>query len=417
MKKKILLFTFVSLLFLTACNNQNTDIEKKSDTAENVSSDTAENVSVDFLSDYENCRNKNYVNLDFSNCSARLPELNTCSSLNVTVANSSGVPHNENLENFKKYCEFFFGEYNSSNALFSSFSKNIVYNQNEDDGKHAWYPKIDNYLEQIQNGNIDILSFLYRDTDNNKYLWWLSSDDFPHWMNKGEAYSLIKTDDTKVSSWIPSDMDNKVASYFNDGTHNDETYRILDGNVSIGEAVTYFEKDYFSSLPCDFDSDYSIYVSTIDVYNIHDDIYCYVFQFSTAWNNIPFDRIGEVFSYQDPSHQYTISGEALMIKKNDIDAFVNLSFPNISEIEKPVENICTLENAVDIMSNTLTKGVKFELQTIEFIYKGNYSDDYETAHLEPSWKFVTRNPNDDLYYCVYVNAVNNECSYMSYKPF
>ncbi len=28
MKKKILLFTFVSLLFLTACNNQNTDIEK-----------------------------------------------------------------------------------------------------------------------------------------------------------------------------------------------------------------------------------------------------------------------------------------------------------------------------------------------------------------------------------------------------
>lgn len=91
MKKKILLFTFVSLLFLTACNNQNTDIEKKSDTAENVSSDTAENVSVDFLSDYENCRNKNYVNLDFSNCSARLPELNTCSSLNVTIAHGSGA--------------------------------------------------------------------------------------------------------------------------------------------------------------------------------------------------------------------------------------------------------------------------------------------------------------------------------------
>ena len=416
MKKKILLFTFVSLLFLTACNNQNTDIEKKSDTAENVSSDTAENVSVDFLSDYENCRNKNYVNLDFSNCSARLPELNTCSSLNVTIAHGSGA-NNEKLENFKKYCEFFFDEYNSSNALFSSSSKNIVYNQNEDDGKHAWYPKIDNYLEQIQNGNIDINSFLYRDTNNNKYLWWLSSEASPHWMNKGEAYSLIKTDDTKVSSWIPSDMNNKVASYFNDGTHNDETYRILDGNVSIGEAVTYFEKDYLSSLPCDFDSNYSIYVSTIDVYNIHDDIYCYVFQFSTAWNNIPFDRMGEVFSYQDPSHQYTVSGEALMIKKNDIDAFVDLSFPNISEIEEPIENICTLENAVDIMSNTLTKGVKFELQTIEFIYKGNYSDDYETAHLEPSWKFVTRNPNDDLYYCVYVNAVNNECSYMSYKPF
>ena len=112
-----------------------------------------------------------------------------------------------------------------------------------------------------------------------------------------------------------------------------------------------------------------------------------------------------------------VSGEALMIKKNDIDAFVDLSFPNISEIEKPIENICTLEKAVNIMSNTLTKGVKFELQTIEFVYMGNYSDDYETAHLEPSWKFVTHNPNDDLYYCVYVNAASEECSYISYKPF
>lgn len=406
MKKEILPLIFVPLL-LTACNNQNTDIEKKSDTVENV--------SVNFLSDYENCRNKNYVNLDFSNCSTHLPELNTCSNLNLTVANHSGA-NNENLENFKKYCELFFNNYNSSNALFSSSSENIVYNQNEDDGKYAWYPKVDNYLEQIQNGNIDVDSFLYRDTDNNKYLWWLSSTDFPHWINKGEAYSLIKTDDTKISSWIPSDMNNEVASYFNDGTHNDETYHILDGNVSIGEAVTYFENDYLSSLPYDFDSNYSISVSSIDVYNIHDDIYCYVFKFSTAWNNIPFDSRDETFSYQDTSYQYMVSGEALMIKKNDIDTIVDLRFPDISEMEKPIENICTLENAVNIMSNTLTQEVKFELQTIEFVYKGSYSNDYTTAHLEPSWKFVTYNPNDDLYYCVYVNAVSEECSYISYTP-
>lgn len=247
-------------------------------------------------------------------------------------------------------------------------------------------------------------------------MWWISSADFPHWINKGEAYSLIKTDDTKVSSWIPSDMNNKVASYFNDGTNNDETYRIFDGNVSVGEAVTYFENEYLLSLPCDFDNNYSINVSSIDVYNIQDDLYCYVFNFSTAWNSIPFDSREETFSYQDTSYQYMVSGEALMIKKNDIDTIVDLRFPDISEAEKPIENICTLENAVNIMSNTLTQEVKFELQTIEFVYKGNYSNDYTTAYLEPSWKFVTYNPNDDLYYCVYVNAVSGECSYISYTP-
>lgn len=44
-------------------------------------------------------------------------------------------------------------------------------------------------------------------------------------------------------------------------------------------------------------------------------------------------------------------------------------------MEKPIENICTLENALNTMSNTLTQEVKFELQTIEFVYKGSYSND------------------------------------------
>lgn len=112
-------------MFLTACNNQNTDIEKKSDIAENVSSDTAENVSVNFLSDYENCRNKNYVNLDFSNCSARLPELNTCSNLNVTIAHGRGA-NNENLENFKNTVSFFRRVQFFKCALFIIFGKYCV---------------------------------------------------------------------------------------------------------------------------------------------------------------------------------------------------------------------------------------------------------------------------------------------------
>ena len=376
--------------------------------------DTLQNVYDSFLPDYEKCKTKDYENLEFSDCAAKIPKLVTCSNLNVTIEYQS-TPNKDVLQSFKDYVTFFLGEYNPENALFIPSPENTVHINSEADGKYAWYPKINDYVEQIQNDSLKINSFLYRDIDNSKYLWWNVTEDYPHWVSKGEAYSFIKTDDTKISSWIPSDMENKVASYFNDGTNNDKTYRLIGGDVSIGDAINYFEKEYLSSLPYKANEKYSISVSSIDVYNIKDDLYAYVFNFSTAWNAIPFDRLEETFSYQDTSHQYQISGEALMIKSNDIDTVVNLSFPCVKETGDPIKNICRLEKAIDIMSSKLTKAVKFDVQTIELVYVGNYSEDYTSAYLEPSWKFSTYNPNDSLYYCVYVNAVSGECKYVSYK--
>lgn len=406
MRKCILLFIFLAL-FLTACSDRDDGQET------NIMIDIEENTELDFLSDFEKCKNKDYVNLDLSNSSIRLPELNLLCDLNITFQKRF-YSTEEMLIQFEEYCENFFGNYDSANALFSSSSDKIAYNQNEDNGKYAWYPKVDDYLEQLQSGDIEAnYFFMYRDIENNNYLWWLASTDCPHWISKGEAYSFIKTDDTRISSWLPSDMDNKVTSYLNNGEHDDETYHLLDGDVTVGEAVKYFENEYLSSLPYKIDENYSVSVSSIDVYNIKDDTYCYVFNFSSSWNGISFDSRAESFSYQDTSNQYMVSGEALMIKKDDIDTIVNLTFPPASE-EEPIKNICTLENVVDIVSDKLTKEVKFELLTIEFIYQGNFSEDRTTVHLEPTWKLVVYNPNDGFYYCVYVNAENKKCGYISY---
>lgn len=397
----------IILMILTACSNQSSNVESKANTLEKI--------SASFLSEYEMCKEKEYINLDFSDCSAKLSQLDTCSNLNVTIE-CQQTSNKRLLQGFEEYVTFFFSEYHSENSLFSSSDESVTYNQSEDDGKYAWYPKTDNYVENIENDNIEISSFLYRDIVNSKYLWWNMSNNFPHWINKGEAYSFIKTDNTKISSWIPSDMDNKVISYFNDGVHDDEKYHLVDGDVSIGEAVNYFESEYLSSLPYKVDENYSINVSSIDVYSIKDGLYGYVFNFSTAWNGIPFDSREETFSYQDTSYQYLMSGEALMIRNNDIDTVVDLQFPKVEEAAEPIESICTLESAVNIISSKLTKAVKFEVETIELVYTGNYNDDYTSAYLEPSWKFVAYNPNDTYHYCVYVNAVSGECSYTSYIP-
>lgn len=404
---KKLLYLIPVLLLLTACSSKTATNIKETGGIETVS----ENV----FSDFDKCKVKEYKNLDLDNCSIKVPQLKNCGNLHVTIEREP-IANKETLRDFEKYVEFFLGEYDSANALFSSPSENVVYNESEDNGKYAWYPHIDNYADQIQNDRMKISSLLYRDINNEKYLWWNNTSDFPHWINKGETYSLIKTDETKISSWIPSDLDKRIASYFNDGSHDDETYCLLDGKVSIGEAIAYFENDYLSSLPYSFDDKFSISVSGVDVYNIQDDLYCYVFNFSTAWNDIPFDSREEAFSYQDNSHEYLISGEALMIRKNDIDTIVDLYFPIVKQEENVIKNICTLENAIDIMSDTLTNNVKFDVNSIEFVYNGEYSEDFKTAYLEPFWKFTTYNPNDTMYYCVYVNAVNGKSSYVSFTP-
>ncbi|MCM1062202.1 MAG: hypothetical protein NC452_18210 [Eubacterium sp.] len=404
--KKYFLSLLLTLLVLSACSNQDNEETNK------LQTETIKNTTLNFQSDYEKCKDNDYANLDFTNSSVIFPKLDYLCDLNITFQKQFYTTE-EMLPQFKEYCKFFFGEYDSSNALFSSTSSYI--SRQEGDGKYAWYPKVDDYFEKLQSGSIQADMLMYRDITNDNYLWWLASSNCPRWVSKGEAYSFIKSDDTRISAWIPSDMDNKTASYLNNGEHDNEQYHLLDCDVTVGEAVQYFENDYLSSLPFKIDENYSISVSSIDVYNIKDDIYCYVFNFSSSWKGISFDSRVESFSYQDTSNQYRISGEALMIRKGDIDTFVDLSFPTAEE-GKNVENIYTLKNAVDIVSDKLTKEVVFEVQTIEFVYQGNFSEDRTEALLEPAWKFILYNYNDKMYYCVYVNAESGKCDYVSYIP-
>lgn len=406
--KKIFVPLMMLSIFLSGCGKQKGITEFKTETIENVTND--------FSTDFEKCKSKEYANLDFTDCSARLPQIKDCYNLELTVQ-FQPMPTGEIMyQDFEAYCNYFFNEYNSQNALFSSSSDSIEYNKDEDDGKHAWYPKADHYLDQINNGIMEIDSFFYRDVAGEKYLWWNNSTGFPHWVNKGKAYNMVKTDNTKISSWIPSDMERNTARYYNDGQYDDIKIKLSNGDYSVGEAVDYFENEYLGSLPFTYDEKYTLNVSNIDVYNIKDDVNGYVFNFSSAWNSIPFDSREEFFSYEDMSYQYTILGQALMIEKDDIDTVVNLNMPDVKEVGEPIENICSLETAVDILSDKLTHGVKFDLLTIEFIYKGDYNDDYTKVYMKPSWRFIAFNPNDNLYYCAYVDAVSGECSYISYLP-
>lgn len=386
-----------------------------------VEYDNVENVSADFRADFEKCKTKSYDNLDFSECNLLLYEFENLKNLNITVENET-ASISELAKEFEEYCRFFFGSYNSDCALFDSPEYPGLGIVIGPDGKeYRGLPKIIEHQERFEENNndensIDVNFLMYRDIENDNYLWWHCSQIFPHWVNKGEAFSLEKSEGGKVSSWIPSDLDEKVASYYDDGNSDNKTYRLLGGDVSIGEAVSFLEDSYLDSLPYEFDDNYSLNVYRTDVYNVKDDVYAYVLYFSTAWKGMSFDNSEERVTFEDASHHYSVSGQALMVKKNDIDAFVNMNFPTITEENFVSDRICTLESAVDIVSAELTKEVVFDVKTIELVYRGSYNEEFTTAYTEPYWKFLTYNSNDARYYTVYVRLVDGTSSYDSFVP-
>lgn len=408
MKKQLLTFLLIPLM-LTGCNNSDkTDPQAKNEAVTNV----LENA----ISDFEKCKEKGYENLELSECSVSVPKLDAIYNVNIEFDGSFKFENNTSeLENYEKYCNFFFNRYDISSALFSADEITDI----ETDDMYVYYPKVENYTEEIKNGSLSINFFMYRDIENSDYLSYHAGEKFPHQMNKGEAFDITKSEFSKVSSWLPSDMESttkKVASYANDGKHDDESYMLFDGEVTIGEAVSFFENEYLSTLPCEFDSNYSLSVSRIDVYEIKEGTYGYVFKCSTAWNGIALNRGDERVSYSpNATNQYEQISEALMIRKNDVESFMNIIFPDIINEKNPIKNMVSLEKALDITSETMTKQVKFEVSQIELIYQGSYSEDYSSAHLEPTWKISTFNPNDSCYYDVYINAVSSECTYESYQ--
>lgn len=392
------------------------------------SSDTAlnpvdiENVSRNFQQELENCRNKSYDNLDFSDCSAiRLPEFDRCFDIEAGRI-SQAMSNKEILNKFEEYCEYYIGEYDPECMFFYSsdliLDAELPYIVDENGIEYAGRTKISDYIDSLENDELQIHDVEYLDVNKHQYLWWIiTSTSSPHWVNKGTAYDLLGDNTIRVSSWIPSDLGTPVAIYFNDGTHDDVSYMLSDGEVTIGEAIRYFEEEFFNSLPVEKDKNYSLKVHSVNVYEIADGIYGYNIIFSPAWNSISFENMGEFFTYSGYDHNaFTINCQALMVKKDDIDSVINAVFPSVEEVGDQITELYSLESAADIVSKKLSNEIMFEVQSVDMIYRGGYDDEErEVALLKPTWRFILFNTNDDINYCVYVDGTNGECSYFSYR--
>lgn len=258
-------------------------------------------------------------------------------------------------------------------------SKNI---ETDNGDSYLDFPLISQHKEKVQAGKYH--SLVYLNMEQYQFLWWTTLATFPHWMNKGEVYQIKKEGRTSILSWKGSDMDGLVEKFPACDEHLNKSYPLFDGEVTVKEAIDYFEQDYLSSLPMEYNANYSLRVTDVGVYEITPGTYGYVLFFTTAWKGIPIDSKRESISSVS-SRGYSMMSEALMVRKDDVEFYVNLYFYKTEETEVTNTQMISLADAIDICSETLSHQISFDVSTVDVVYKGDYDAEYKTATLRCSF--------------------------------
>lgn len=389
-----------------------------------------------YKADFEACKAAGYPNLSFENTEVfPVAVVESCRKLEDVPFNKQTeelegqITETEKVEKFKEYCKFFLGDYDEEWGGFDTLDADWDKRKSmEVDGfRYSIFEKLSDHTEEIENEDFHINWMVYVDPYKKNYLWYTPSTlKYPHEFNKGNAAVILKESQNVIisiqtgeSAYIPKYIpDEPIARYFNDGTNNDVTYRLADGDCSIGEAIDYFTNEFREALPFDPEDKQPYLVRYIDVFPMTDDTYAYFIRFSpTVGAPIPFERSismsGSAGSLPD---EFSLNCQALMIKKNDIDV-ANTFAPiyGINETGGEITKMIPLKKAVDIVSERITQAVMFDVIEVDLVYHGKCAPDNDTAAvLSPTWLIRMINPNDALYYVAYIDAVTGNFRIYNY---
>lgn len=425
---KTILLAAAACLLLTACGSNTSNnfkessehIESNSDTSGGIGSEEnlavvetgVQSVTEGYDSDFESCKNTSYINLDWTNA-AKCP-VNPVSHIknleyDGKVHQIETIPQKERLEKFKEYCVFYFGEYLDECAFFEPYDEIPNSSKIEVSANgitYRSYYRVSEFKKEIESNSVKISWLIYRNVEKKQYLWWAQSM-YPHWVNKGDALAILN-ENFNFTSWIPSDLGEPVARYYNDGKNDNVTYKLSNGEMSIGDAIKYFTKDYAKSLPYEVKPEY--YVRYVDVYKLGDKTYAYLLMTTTMYDKIPFEQGFEMSTASNIPNFFMSNGQALMVSKNEIDTTLwCCPETEIKVVGNPVKQCVSLKEAADIVSKSLSDNVKFNVISTELIYHGR------STSLKPTWLFSLYNTNDNLYYNAYVDAESGKFDYFKYN--
>ena len=238
-------------------------------------------------------------------------------------------------------------------------------------------------------------------------------------INKGKAVEIsgkiVKSDYDEdvypsLESYDPTYYFDTVATYSPKST---KSYKLLDREVPINEAVEFFEQ-YINSLPYPQETNMTTKVVAVDVLRLNRDTYGYYFLTVEGLYDIPTDCIRTGTSHSDFDYSFDI-GHAFMVESNDVDCVFGYYRKILIHSPRICQTCISPEAAISLVSQNLTQHVDFEVQNIELVYSKKFITTpqgyVDTANgnpcvIAPAWKLTLFNANDLLTYVCYVDAEN-----------
>lgn len=378
------------------------------------------------------------ANLDCSKCVVRIPEsMEALYQLEYIVPVYHAKNQNESLsepdfltfyDHFQEQIAFYFPDetFDESLVHVSSYDEDFVgvdVNGEPDRG----YPTLQSTYDKMADGTWDYNMLDYR-AENRAYLWCNKAvSPVPVRMNRGVTIQTLGAEAIYGVFEVAYLREYQIEQVIVHDDMEDATYQLKDGMCSIKDAVVFFEGAYYDAMPYRYeDPNVRWTVDEVGIYQLTDDVYGYGFYSRVSYCGVPFDRCdpGSYGSFSNGKEYDATTFAAFMVETDSIDFWAGCEGDaQITHIGDAITEILPVSRAVEIAGEKLTSAITFEVQKVELIYQGEYTQNqvdapqrYDTAYrfCKPVWKLTAYNPNDSTIYNVYVDAVSGEVCYRKY---
>ncbi len=268
------------------------------------------------------------------------------------------------------------------------------------------------YYDEIMADEEDVLYFFYN--ENGELFAEFTSpigNDLSNF-NKGEAAKRTGRTFRLLEVFDAGNYFETLGEYSPD---SEDSFKLLDGEMSIKDAVRLFE-EYIANIPGGEDAKMKLKVINVSVLDLLNGCYGYRFETTASYNGILFDYFPLGVSYQDSGMRKFISGDGVMVKTDDVDSVYGIYRMMETKDEEAYTEIIPIDTAIDLVYNSLTSNVEFTLKRVEVVYSveenldGIEVDEY-LLPTKTAWKLTLVNENDSRAYICYVNARDGQDFY------
>ena len=420
MKRTKLIALFITIcmsLLLPGCNTPSTTTSGSNDSVETVNSaayiadnairGTFSEICESFERKVENIKKKDYDNLNFDKAVfSPPPEIDSISELKLVKL--SGKSTNEIYD--------FFGDAvdELTDNKYSDEEKHLEIrfrDAERDESKPLPYdfPNIDEY----KNGKETVDPWPVLDDKN--YFIWLGSGVLLKF-NNGDLLDYDGVDRADASLEGDYTMLSHRHVLYTEDLTSTETYRLIDGEISIAEAAK-FAQNYLDELPKTPYTDANLVKPVIYAVNVFDigDFFGFDFVITYEYNGVWFDRYeskngGRGFTGVNTDYDKRKYGSWMgcidMIRTDKIHCFADITMGYDVVESEPTTEIIPLDYAADIVSDFYSDFMKFNVTEVSMVWL--HTSDYGASKQAafPCWKFKMY-ANGEIYH-TFVDVITGE---------